>query len=159
MTKRFSVLFPLVLAALLGFGPGPGAADGLDVADASASLYGGGPRSGPGADDVELVFPKILVHADVDLYRQIFDVQEDGDWKGADRLIARLDDRLLMGHVMAQRFLHPTKYRSKYKELKAWMAAYADHPDAPRLYKLARRRQPANWHAPKRPDRLPPQAV
>ena len=47
-----------------------------------------------------------------------------------------------MGHVMAQRYLHPTKYRSRYKELKAWMAKYADHPDAPRLYKLAKRRQP-----------------
>ena len=160
MTKRFSVLLPLFLAALLGFGSNPNAlgvpgaaADGLDVADAAASLNGGGQRPGPGADDVELVFPKILVHADVDLYRRIFDVQEDGDWKAADGLIARLEDRVLMGHVMAQRYLHPTKYRSKYKELKAWMAEYADHPDAPRLYKLARRRQPANWRAPKRPDR------
>ncbi len=166
MTKRFSVLFPLVLAAVLGFGPGPGApgvpgaaAAGLETADASASLNGGDPAADPGAGNVELVFPKILVHADVDLYRQIFGVQEDGDWKTADRLIAGLQDRVLMGHVMAQRYLHPTKYRSKYKELKAWMAQYADHPDARRLYKLARRRQPANWRVPKRPDRLPPRVV
>ena len=141
MSKRFSIYFPLLLAALLGFGSGaPGAAAGLGVQEATASLNGGD----SGADSIELVFPKILVHADVDLYRQIFTVQEDGDWKTADRLIARLEDRVLMGHVLAQRYLHPTKYRSKYKELKAWMAQYADHPDAARLYKLARRRQPAN---------------
>ena len=160
MSKRFSIYFPLLLAALLGFGLGPGlgapgAAAGLGAQDATASLNSGD----SGADSIELVFPKILVHADVDLYRQIFAVQEDGDWKTAARLIARLEDRVLMGHVLAQRYLHPTKYRSKYKELKAWMAQYADHPDAARLYKLARRRQPANWRAPKRPVRLPPEAV
>ena len=141
MTKRFFVLYPLFIAALLGFGPGPGVqtavAAGFEPADASASLNGGD------ADNIELGFPKIIGHTDIDLYQEIFAVQEDGDWKTADRLIARLRDRVLMGHVMAQRYLHPTKYRSKYKELKAWMGKYADHPDAPRLYKLARRRQPA----------------
>ena len=38
-----------------------------------------------------------------------------------------------------------TKYRSRYKELKDWMAVYSDHPDAARLYKLALRRKPKNW--------------
>ncbi|MDH5749849.1 MAG: lytic transglycosylase domain-containing protein, partial [Rhodospirillales bacterium] len=60
-------------------------------------------------------------------------------------------DKILLGHVMAQRFLHPTKYRSKYKELKNWMTAYADHPDARRIYELALRRKPNNWRAPKAP--------
>ena len=43
MSKRFSIYFPLLLAALLGFGPGPGApgAAGLGVQDATASLNGG----------------------------------------------------------------------------------------------------------------------
>ncbi len=95
--------------------------------------------------------PNPLGEGDVALYRDIFDVQERGDWKKADRLIARLSDPILMGHVLAQRYLHPTRYRSKYKELKAWLGQYADHPDAPRLYKLALRRRPANWKAPARP--------
>jgi soluble lytic murein transglycosylase len=34
------------------------------------------------------------------------------------------------------------------------MAQYADHPDAPRLYKLARMRQPNNHRSPKRPVRV-----
>ncbi|MCK4940091.1 MAG: lytic transglycosylase domain-containing protein, partial [Rhodospirillaceae bacterium] len=68
-----------------------------------------------------------------------------------DKLIKVLDDKLLMGHVLAQRYLHPTKYRSKYKELKAWMAEYSDHHYARQIYKLALRRRPANWKKPKRP--------
>jgi len=97
--------------------------------------------------------PSPLSADDAALYRDIFDVQDRGDWKKANRLIARLSDRMLMGHVLAQRYLHPTKYRTKYKELKAWLGQYADHPDAPRLYELALRRKPANWKNPKRPIR------
>ena len=55
---------------------------------------------------------------------------------------------------MAQRFLHPTKYRSRYKELKDWLHLYSDHPQAVRIYKLALRRKPKNWRMPKTPQRL-----
>ena len=89
---------------------------------------------------------------DVERYRSIFDLQEQGRWKKADKLIGELNDPILLGHVKAQRFLHPTKYRSRYKELKAWMQDYADLPDATRLYKLALRRRPANWKYPNKPD-------
>ncbi len=145
-------------AALLGFGLVFGASGtraddtpGLAEARDTASLIG--------RDGTELAFPEVLTHWEADLYREIFDLQEEGDWTASDTLIGKLQDRLLMGHVLAQRFLHPTKYRSKYKELKAWMAVYADHPDARRLYKLARRRQPKNWRVPKRPVTVPPLAV
>lgn len=98
-----------------------------------------------------LDFPKILKEADIERYEKIFTVQEAGQWKKADALIAKLDNKVLLGHVLAQRFLHPTKYRSKYKELKDWLAQYGDHPQAWRLYKLALRRKPKNWRAPQRP--------
>ena len=158
MVLKISDLIPPVAAALLGFGLVLGASGtradetpGPAGARVTASLIGG--------DDAELAFPEPLTHREADLYREIFDLQEEGDWKAADALIGKLRDRLLMGHVLAQRYLHPTKYRSKYKELKAWMAVYADHPDAPRLYKLARHRQPKNWRAPKRPVTVPPLAL
>ncbi|HBC07192.1 MAG TPA: transglycosylase, partial [Rhodospirillaceae bacterium] len=89
----------------------------------------------------QAVVPRVLSDADTQLYQRIFEVQEDGDWKEADRLIAKLSDKLLMGHVLAQRYLHPRKYRSNYKELKAWMAEYADHPQARRIYQLSLRRR------------------
>jgi len=102
-------------------------------------------------DGVTTSIPEPLSAADVGRYQQIFELQEDGYWKKADKLIKQLVDPILVGHVLAQRYLHPTKYRSKYKELKEWMGAYADHPDAKRIYKLALHRKPANWRAPKAP--------
>src|SRR3546814_19845432 len=47
--------------------------------------------------------------------------------------------------------LHPTAYRSKYSELKAWMDSYADHPQAKRIYALALTRRPANYRRPQPP--------
>ena len=148
MIGRFFTTTVPWAAAVLGIGL---VFSGPVLADDSTTLNGGS----AGFNDAELAFPEILNPEDSVLYRRIFDVQDSGDWKQADKLISLLSDRTLIGHVLAQRYLHPTKYRSKYKELKAWMAKYADHPDAPRLYKLARHRQPKNWRAPKRPVRVP----
>lgn len=98
--------------------------------------------------------PSVLSDADAATYRKLFQVQQSGQWKRADALIKTLSDKLLLGHVMAQRYLHPTKYRSRYKELKGWMGQYADHPQAGQLYKLALRRKPKNWRRPTAPQRL-----
>lgn len=98
--------------------------------------------------------PVLLQSNDIDTYRRIFDVQEAGDWRAADKLIAKLENPILMGHVRYQRLMHPRKYRSKYAELKDWMAAYADHPDAERVYELALKRRPSNWKRPRAPERV-----
>lgn len=95
--------------------------------------------------------PRPLSSGDAALYQKIFDLQKTGQWKSADKLVKQLGDPLLLGHVLSQRYLHPTKYRSQYKELKNWLAKYADHPRARQLYKLALRRKPARWKAPKSP--------
>ncbi|RMD61639.1 MAG: lytic transglycosylase domain-containing protein [Alphaproteobacteria bacterium] len=92
--------------------------------------------------------PRVLSQKDETLYREIFALQEKGKWKAADKRIKQLKDRRLMGHVLAQRYLHPTAYRSRYKELRNWMAKYADHPDARRIYKLALKRRPKNYRRP-----------
>jgi soluble lytic murein transglycosylase-like protein len=97
----------------------------------------------PGLGNVEAV----LSDVDVDLYRSIFALQEDGRWSDVDALTRRLQDRRLMGYVLAQRYLHPTKYRSKYSELRKWMAKYADHPQARQIHKLAVKRKPKNAKA------------
>lgn len=112
------------------------------------------PRMPMSADIAGSALPQILNDEDIRLYQRIFEVQESGDWKTADKLIDRLTDPVLMGHVLYQRYMHPTKYRSKYKELKDWMASYADHPGASTIYKLALRRRPANWKMP-----VPPKTV
>lgn len=91
--------------------------------------------------------PSVLHVADVFRYREIFAAQADGRWAEADRIIGRLDNKLLLGHVQAQRYLHP-RYRSKYQELATWLKAYGDHPDAQRIHALALKRKPVSLAAP-----------
>ena len=71
------------------------------------------------------------------LYREIFDLQRAGDMKAADKKIARISNSVLMGHVLAERYLHPIAYKASYHELQRWMALYADHPQAQKIYDLA----------------------
>ena len=96
---------------------------------------------------------KILSDKDIDLYRRIFAVQEPGDWKEADRLIAQLDNDILMGHVLYQRYMHPTKYRTPFVELRDWMDRFPDHPDADNIYRLGVKRKPSGSRAPNPPSR------
>lgn len=83
----------------------------------------------------------VLSAADRRRYREIFALQKDGKWRAADKLIRQVEDDILLGHVRFQRYMHPTDYRSRFRELRDWLKAYADHPDARRVYTLAKRRQ------------------
>ncbi len=108
----------------------------------------------PSADEfvgAAVQLPAILGLEDVERYRRILALQETGHWGPADREIKRLQNKLLLGHIMAQRYLHPTRYRSRYAELRGWMGHYADHPQARRIYRLAMKRKPRRARAPRRP--------
>ena len=136
----------LAAAGLLALAPArPVAADaaGAQLAEAPTGL--------PASSALAAALPRTLGGGDERLYREIFALQEGGNWTAANERIARLEDRVLMGHVLYQRYMHPTAYRSKYKELKAWMADYADHPDARRVYRLAMKRRPSGAAKPRRP--------
>ena len=87
------------------------------------------------------------------IYQELFELQSIGQWRAADALIGRLQDPVLLGHVLYQRFMHPTAYRSEYEELRSWLEAYADHPGAERIYRLALKRRPAGAPAPEAPLR------
>ena len=99
----------------------------------------------------DYVLPNPLRKSDVNRYNRIFELQKSGQWLQAAKIIRKLSNHILLGHVLAQKFLHPTKYRSKYPELLAWMQKYADHPQAKRIYALALRRRPVNWKLPPKP--------
>lgn len=96
----------------------------------------------------------ILSKADRIRYARIFDLQHDTHWKQADKLIAQLDDKILMGEVLYQRYMAPKGYRSKYTELRDWLAKYNDLPGAREVYRLALKRRPRNWRYPKKPANL-----
>ena len=70
------------------------------------------------------------------LYATVFNLQMQGKWDIADSKIAEITDTRLMGHVLYQRYMH-ANYKSSYTELRDWMAKYADHPYADKIYKLA----------------------
>ncbi|MEO1016733.1 MAG: lytic transglycosylase domain-containing protein [Pseudomonadota bacterium] len=95
--------------------------------------------------------PDILSDEDVDRYRQILEIQAGGDWQTADALIEAVEDPLLMGQVMAQRYLHPTAYISAYNELHGWLSEFADHPQAARVHRLAVKRRPGGAPSPNEP--------
>ena len=85
------------------------------------------PTSAPApSNPIIASIPQPLSKADAALYREIFAAQEKGSWRRADRLIKKLSNRLLLGHVQAQRYLHRTHYRSRYPELAAWLKDYAE---------------------------------
>jgi soluble lytic murein transglycosylase-like protein len=82
--------------------------------------------------------PRAIAEGDAELYRRIAAHQQRDEWAEADRLIAQLKDRSLLGHVLAARYLDG--YPAKPAELRAWLAKYSDHPDAGRIAQLARGR-------------------
>lgn len=85
-----------------------------------------------------------LSDKDAELYRQIFSAQAAGDWEKADQALARLSDMRLRGHVLYQRYMHPS-YKASFDELRGWMDHYGDHPNADKVYKLASLRKPATF--------------
>ena len=83
-----------------------------------------------------------LAGPQMDLYRDIFRMQAAGSFAEADALIAKLKDKSLMGHVLAQRYLH-ANYKADFTELADWLSNYADHPQAERIARLAGARAPS----------------
>jgi len=138
-TKAFVIAF--IFASLFGTLK----ATAADFLTATASLI-------PGLDlRQEADLPTVLGTNDAERYRLILLLQDNGQWAAADREINGLKNPLLMGHVLAQRYLHP-KYRSSYQELANWLELYGDQPEAKTIYSLALQRQPANATPPKKPQ-------
>ena len=73
---------------------------------------------------------------DVSLYKKIFRALAANDIKEADQLAKDVNNQILMGHVKAEKYLS-RGYKASYDELKRWLEVYYDHPQAPRIYKLA----------------------
>lgn len=83
--------------------------------------------------------PAILSDADLSLYRQAFDHQKQGQYSSADRDISHLENPLLVGHLLAQRYL-TQGYRASAEELAGWMQRYADLPESQQIFTMAKSR-------------------
>ncbi|MGE0666653.1 MAG: lytic transglycosylase domain-containing protein [Sphingomonadales bacterium] len=136
---------------------------GSATAQNAAAPAPSGPPPSPASVTVPTgVTPSVLSPDDVEAYRKTFELQKDGRWAEADKHIKKIKDTALMGHVLYQRYMHPTKYRSSYHELRDWMTLYSDHPEAEEIYSLAMRRKPKRDVAPVPPvpqKYVPPEIV
>lgn len=94
-----------------------------------------------------------LSKSDAIIYKQIFALQEDGQIKAAAKLIKKLNSDLLIGHVLSQKYLHPTAWRSSFAELSSWLSLYYDHPAASRIKWLSDRRKPSKAKAARAPKK------
>ena len=81
----------------------------------------------------------LIDQEDVELYKKIFRNIEKADFTTADEQISDLQNNILLGTVLAQKYLHP-KYVSSIEELQSWLDKYADLPEASRIYRLAQRK-------------------
>ncbi len=99
-----------------------------------------------------VIIPEILNENDKNLYIKIFSLQEKGEFQKANQLIKKLENKILLGRVKAQKYLHPTGYISKFSELKKWLSQYNDHPSASRIYWLSNRKKPKSVKPANKPD-------
>lgn len=97
---------------------------------AFAGRLGGQPGIDARAQGADPVLPSILSSEDVTLYREIFALARQGRGQAMDERLPLVANPLLLGHVMAQRYLHPRAVIESDAELLQWLAAYSDHPDA-----------------------------
>lgn len=93
-------------------------------------------------------FEVSLSNADSERYHALYKAHAQADWQSADALIAELDNNILLGAALANRYLSED-YVSSYNELEQWLVTYSDHPKASRIHRLAMRKQPSDTAAPK----------
>jgi soluble lytic murein transglycosylase-like protein len=88
-----------------------------------------------------------LTPSDAAIYQRIFADQHDGDIQAAQRLLDRVENPILKGQVLAQRYLGPYHHATP-SELQAWLAAYNGQPHTLRIRALLIQRLPRGASAP-----------
>ncbi|HXZ67712.1 MAG TPA: hypothetical protein VEH07_03900, partial [Alphaproteobacteria bacterium] len=106
--------------------------------------------SAPAQDDGLAGERAVLTPDDILRYADIFRVDDEGEWSRADAVIKQVENPILIGHVLADRYLSPT-YKPSFAELKTWLAKYADLPQADRIYTLALKHKRPGDQWPTRP--------
>jgi peptidoglycan lytic transglycosylase len=97
-----------------------------------------------------VALPHPLDPSDAVRIRRIFAWQEHGDIQAATRAAAEIEDPLLAGHILADRYLGRFR-RATPDELASWLERYSDLPDAPAIHALLIRRLPKGTPAPPPP--------
>lgn len=72
---------------------------------------------------------KPLTIKDAELYREIYTLQSKNQFDQADRLIKRIDNPILLGHILAQRLINKD-YGATNAEMERWLELYPGHPQS-----------------------------
>jgi soluble lytic murein transglycosylase-like protein len=108
----------------------PGQGLGLEMTDAMAGMHYG------------------LNRRDLMLYRRVFAAIDESDWATVDATLPYIEDRRLIGHVRAARFLMPG-VETQFADLRAWLDVYGDLPEADDIYQLAEAKKPKDTYLPR----------
>ncbi len=100
--------------------------------------------------------PQALSPWDAQLYSAAFDAMRRGDLAGAEAKLGQVKDRCLVGMVEFEKLFKVKGYKASYEELTGWLAKYSDLPMAPRVWALAKKRQPAGAPDPIAPPSIAP---
>jgi soluble lytic murein transglycosylase-like protein len=98
-----------------------------------------------------VVFPRPLRPTDAAVMQRIFAYQRRGDSPNAIRATNELEDPLLLGSVLADRYLGRF-HKSTSAELTDWLLQYHDLPDAPALHELLLTKLPKGIVPPSAPN-------
>ncbi len=119
-------------------------------------------------EDVALFAPRLSVHGaplprplapgDAAHLRRVFSLQKEGNLAAAIAETAEVTSPLLLGHVLADRYLGADAQPTA-KELGAWLARYGDLPDAPAIHAALLTRLPAGRKSPPAPATRTPQPL
>jgi soluble lytic murein transglycosylase-like protein len=108
------------------------------------------PSAAPGRGAAAAGLPAVLSPSEASRLRRVFELQAAGDFAAASRETERLEDRRLLGQVLAHRWLQPGAQPTP-AELQAWLSRHGDHPDAPRIHALLGRLLPRGAALPPAP--------
>ncbi len=83
--------------------------------------------------------PVVLSPKDSKIYEEIFLLQSREKIKEADKLVAKLDNNILVSYVLANKYLSAS-YRTKFSELDKWFKAYPKHALSRQVYTMAQKK-------------------
>jgi len=138
MARSGRALPAFALVALIGAGTPPATAQRATdtrATEQSAVPRGANPQARPSS------LPQPVPAAEAARLRRAFEAQARGDFAAAAREAERLEDRRLLGHLLADR-LQRLGHEAGTHELQAWLSDFADHPDAPALHEALLARLP-----------------
>ncbi|CAK7192330.1 Membrane-bound lytic murein transglycosylase C [Commensalibacter sp. Nvir] len=84
--------------------------------------------------DDKIRFPKPLSFEDEQRIRHIFDLQKQGDFTTAQSETVQLSDNLLLGDILAERYLNP-HYTASKGQLILWLKNFPNYVEAPLILK------------------------